>query len=190
MEVIEMVINENSERQGVYAVSVVEYPAIEENWVALNKEIIELKSVDDEKRILMGAALIPNKKILRRDKKLGEYMIYFTEETIRKTAELFLVRSNQNNATIEHQKEIDGMSVVESWIIEDIKLDKSQLYNFELPVGTWMISMKVYNDEIWNKVKAGEIKGFSIEGIYEANQVQASKDELMIEQIKELLKNL
>ena len=193
MEVIEMIINDKSEHQGVYAMSVVENPAIEENWVALNKEFVELKSIDDEKRILMGAALIPNKQILRRDKERGEFKIYFSAETIRKTAELFLKRANQNNATIEHQHPIDGMSVVESWIIEDTKLDKSRIYNFDVPVGTWMISMKVDNDEIWNKVKEGEIKGFSIEGIYETINVEFKADadnREILEKIKQLISKL
>jgi len=164
MEIIELLIDENKIESGINAVSVVESPAIEENFVALKKHEVELKEVDGEKRILMGAALVPNKQIYRKngDK---EFYIYFSEETVRKASELFLMRANQNNATLEHEKKmLDGMSVVESWIIEDEKQDKSAKYGFNLPKGTWMISMKVNNDEIWNKVKAGEVKGFSIEG--------------------------
>jgi hypothetical protein len=87
---------------------------------------------------------------------------------------------------------LEGMSVIESWIIEDEKKDKSNLYGFNLPKGTWMISMKVNNDEIWNKVKAGEVKGFSIEGYfvdkYEMS-LQESEDEIIIEKLKELIVN-
>jgi len=101
------------------------------------------------------------------------------------------MRSNQNNATLEHAKEIDRMSVVESWIIDDPKTDKSKLYGFDLPKGTWMISMKVNNDDIWKRVKAGEVKGFSIEG-YFADKYEMSlkqnKNEEIINQLKELLK--
>ena len=193
MEIIEMIINENSETQGVYAMSVVLNPAMEENWIALNKQYVELKSIDEEKRILMGAALIPDKQILRRDQEHGEFMIYFSKETIRKTSELFLKRNHQNDATLEHKYEINGMSVVESWIIEDSKQDKSKVYGFDLPVGTWMISMKVDNDEVWAKVKSGDIKGFSIEGIYESNNIQFNEEksnQKMLDQIKELLKSL
>ena len=187
MKIIEMTLNEEAETQGVYAVSVVESPAIEADWVALNKQWVELKTINDEKRILMGAALIPNKQIYRHDKQNGEYYIYFSEETIRKASQVFLKRSNQNNATIEHTQPIDGMSVVESWIIENSEMDKSKLYDFSLPKGTWMISMKVDNDEIWNKVKAGEIKGFSIEGYFGAGKQEMSKDESIIDQIKKIL---
>ena len=140
----------------------------------------------------MGAALIPNKQIYRRVKD-KEFYIFFSEDTVRKASELFLMRSNQNNATLEHEKKmLEGMSVVESWIIEDEKTDKSRLYNFNLPKGTWMISMKVNNDEIWNKVKAGEVKGFSIEGYfidkYEMS-LQVDEEEEIIKRLKELISN-
>jgi phage head maturation protease len=189
-EIIELLIDDKQITSGINAVSVVESPAIEENFVALKKHEVELKEVDTEKRILMGAALIPNKQIYRKNKD-KEFYIYFSEDTVRKASELFLMRANQNNATLEHEKKmLEGMSVVESWIIEDEKLDKSVKYGFSLPKGTWMISMKVNNDEIWNKVKAGEVKGFSIEGYfvdkYEMS-LQESEDKIMIEKIKDLI---
>lgn len=187
MNIIEMVLDESSEKQGIHAVSVVESPAIEENWIALNKQLIELKSVDEEKRILMGAGLVPDKQIYRRDKENGEFYIYFSKETIRKASELFLKRSNQNNATYEHQMKIEGMSVVESWIIEDKNKDKSAIYGFDLPVGTWMISMKVDNPEVWDKVKAGEIKGFSIEGYFEPAEAKLSTEKSDEELLNEIL---
>ena len=189
-EIIELLIDETKDEYGINAVSVVKDPAIEENFVALNKHEVELKEVDTEKRILMGAALIPNKQIYRRNKD-KEYYIFFSEETVRKASELFLMRSNQNNATYEHEREmLKGMSVVESWIIEDEKTDKSRLYNFNLPKGTWMISMKVNNDEIWQSVKDGDVKGFSIEGHFADKyemSIQNEKQEI-INKLKELLK--
>ena len=188
VEIIELLIDETKEEMGINAVSVVESPAIEENFVALQKHEVELKEVDTEKRILMGAALIPNKQIYRKNKD-KEFYIYFSEDTVRKASELFLMRSNQNNATYEHKDKLNGMSVVESWIIEDEKHDKSKKYGFDLPVGTWMISMKVNNDDVWNDVKEGKVKGFSIEG-YFADKLEMSlqnDDEILIEKIKEIL---
>jgi hypothetical protein len=85
---------------------------------------------------------------------------------------------------------IEGMSVVESWIIENSKQDKSAIYGFELPEGTWMISMKVDNEEVWNKVKSGDIKGFSIEGYFEPSSTKLSSDksdEELLNQILEIL---
>lgn len=188
-KIIELVIDENDETSGIDAVSVVHSPAIEENFIALKKHEVELKEVDAEKRILMGAALVPNKQIYRRNEKDEEYYIYFSEKTVRKASELFLMRSNQNNATYEHKDKLEGLSVVESWIIDDEKSDKSRLYGFDLPKGTWMISMKVNNDEVWKDVKEGKVKGFSIEG-YFADKYEMSlidEDALLIEKLKELI---
>jgi hypothetical protein len=137
----------------------------------------------------MGAALVPNKQIYRRNSKNEEYYIYFSADTIRKASELFLINSNQNNATYEHEKKVTGLSVVESWIIEDSKTDKSRLYGFELPKGTWMISMKVNNEEIWNDVKEGKVKGFSIEG-YFADKFEMSAEEAEATEVINELKRL
>ena len=188
MNIIELIIDEKDQDAGITAVSVVNSPAIEENFIALKKHELELKEVSEEKRILMGAALIPNKKIYRQNGK-EEYYIYFSEKTVRQASELFLMRGNQNNATYEHKQELNGMSVVESWIIEDEKTDKSKLYDFNLPKGTWMISMKVNNDEVWNDVKAGKVKGFSIEG-YFADKYEMSLENKNKEEIINKLKGL
>lgn len=192
MKIIELVIDENDQMSGIDAVSVVSSPAIEENFIALNKHEVELKKIDEEKRILMGAALVPNKQIYRVNEKKEEYYIYFSEQTVRKASELFLMRANQNNATYEHKDKLEGLSVVESWIIEDKKSDKSRLHGFDLPVGTWMISMKVNNDEVWNDVKEGKVKGFSIEGYfadkYEMSLIEEkTEDEILLEAIKKII---
>ncbi len=166
MKTIELYIDEENEFSGIEAISVVENPAIEEDFIALKKQQVKLAEVDKEKRILMGAALIPNKKIYRTNGE-DEYNIFFSEDTVRKASELFLSRGKQNNSTLEHDVKLNGLSVVESWIIEDKKKDKSRKYGFSLPVGTWMVSVKVNNDEIWNDfVKEGKVKGFSIEGFF------------------------
>jgi len=189
MKIVELIIDENDLTSGIDAISVVQSPAIEANFVALNKHELELKEVDKEKKILMGAALIPNKQIYRRNDKNEEYYIYFSEDTVRKASELFLMRSNQNNATYEHDKKLKNMSVVESWIIEDEKLDKSRKYGFDLPKGTWMVSMKVNNEEVWKDVKDGKVKGFSIEG-YFADRYEMSVEEKNKKEIIEFLKEI
>ena len=174
-KVIEMFIDEENEISGIEAISVVERPAIEEDFIALKEhKEVKLAEVDSEKRILMGAALIPNKKIYRKGEDDEDYYIFFSDETVRKASELFLMRGNQNNSTLEHDKELNDMSVVESWILEDKKKDKSAKYGFDLPLGTWMVSMKVNNDEVWKEVKEGRVKGFSIEG-YFVEQYELSK---------------
>ena len=190
MKVIELIIDEKDLQSGIDAVSVVESPAIEENFIALAKHEVELKEVDKEKRILMGAALIPNKKIYRVNAKKEEYYIYFSEDTVRQAMELFFKRGNQGQATVEHKDAyVPGMTVVESWLIEDEVHDKSKKYGFSLPKGTWMISMKVENDEVWKDVKAGKVKGFSIEG-YFADKLEMSLEQQKKNEVIEQLKNL
>jgi hypothetical protein len=190
MRIVELIIDDKDETSGIDAVSVVSSPAIEENFIALNKHEVELKKIDEEKRLLMGAALIPNKQIYRVNDKQEEYYIFFSENTVRKASELFLKRSNQNNATYEHKDKLSGMSVVESWIIEDEKHDKSVKYGFNLPVGTWMISMKVDNDEVWNDVKEGKVKGFSIEGYFADKyemKAELTEEETLLNAIRDLI---
>jgi hypothetical protein len=164
--IVELILNEEDILAGVEAISIVESPAIEEDFIALSKEPIELAEVDKEQQILMGAALVPNKMIYRRNED-KEYHVFFSKETIRKVAELFLTKGNQNKATLEHQIQLSGLSVVESWIVEDEVHDKSRKYGMSVPKGTWMVSMKVYNKDVWNEyVKTGKVKGFSIEGYF------------------------
>ena len=113
----------------------------------------------------MGAALILDKPIYRKNGE-EEYYVYFSKKTVRRAMELYFKNGNQANATLEHEHKINGLHVVESWIVEG-EQDKSRMYGLEVPVGTWMVSMKVENDAIWEKfVKEGSVKGFSIEGYF------------------------
>lgn len=195
MNIVELLLDEENEVTGIEAVSIVESPAIESDFIALNSQEIKLAKVDEEKQILMGAALIPNKPIYRTNNE-EEFYVYFSADTVRKASELFFKNGNQNNATLEHKLAVNDLTVVESWIVENKEKDKSALYDLEVPVGTWMISMKVNNSEIWNDfVKTGKVKGFSIEGYFaDKATIQASKDTSedkaleKIEEIKSLLK--
>ena len=180
MEIIELLLDENDEMTGIEAVSIVENPAIESDFIALSKQEIMFAKVDEDKKILMGAALIPNKPIFRKRNDTMFY-VYFSKDTVKRASELFFMNGNQNNATLEHNMEINGLTVVESWIVDDPEMDKSKKYGFEVPEGTWMISMKVENDEVWNDyVKEGKVKGFSIEG-YFADKAKISKPNLKAE---------
>ena len=115
MKIIELILDEEQDEIGVDAISIVESPAIESDFVALKNEEIKLAEVDKEKRILMGALLIPNKPIYRNGEE-GEYYIYFSKETIVKASQLFLQNGNQSNSTLEHEKALNGLTLVESWI--------------------------------------------------------------------------
>ncbi len=175
---VELIIDEESERFGVEAISLVEFPAIEENWVFFNKDnFLSLAKLDEEKKTLVGAVLIPEKEIPRYDQERDEeYVVYFSKDTIKQAQELFMSSLRNNNATYEHKVPIDGLSVVESWIKEDEKYDKSSQFGFEnMPTGTWFVKMKVNNNEVWEKVKNKEVKGFSIEGYFTDKLIEASK---------------
>ena len=166
MKLYELLIDENDLLlSGVHALSIVENPAIQSDFIALgDQKPILLAEVNKDKQILMGAALIPDKPIYRKDGE-EEYYVYFSKETIAKTAEAFFRNNNQNNATLEHAEVLDNMTVFESWIVEDPEFDKSKKYGLEVPAGTWMVSMKVDDKDVWdNYVKDNKVFGFSIEG--------------------------
>jgi len=194
MKLIELIIDSEMELSGIDAISIVENPAIEENWIALNEQPKEyhFAEVDKEKKIIMGAMLVPDKPIYRRDDENGEYYIYFSQDTIRKCMEMFFQNGNQSNATFEHQESIKGLTVVESWIVEDTEKDKSNLYNLNVPVGTWMGTIKVENEVIWKDyIKTGKVKGFSIEGYFaDKAKLPLSKIDDTDEQIEAGLKLL
>ena len=198
MRIVELILDEDQEMTGIEAISVVENPAIEEDFIALKAEEIKLAEVNKEKRILMGALLIPNKPIYRRSGE-DEYYIYFSRDTVLKASQMYLMKGNQNNSTLEHQYELSGLSLVESWIVEDEVHDKSRKYGMNVPIGTWMGTVKVNNSDVWeNYVKTGKVKGFSIEGYFAdkmerpQDNVGMSKEELeansLIEQIKAILR--
>ena len=180
MDIIELLLDENDELTGIEAISIVKNGAIESDFIALSKQEVKFAKVDEDKKILMGAALIPNKPIFRKRNDTMFY-VYFSKDTVKRASELFFMNGNQNNATLEHNMEINGLTVVESWIVENPEMDKSKMYDFEVPEGTWMISMKVENDEVWNNyVKEGKVKGFSIEG-YFADKAKIQKPNLKAE---------
>ena len=163
MKIVEMIIDPNDEQSGIEA----------------------LKEVDAEKKILMGAALIPDKSIYRRNEKDEEYYIYFSKKTVRQASELYFKNSNHQNATFEHKDKVQNTTVVESWIVEDSKKDKTALHGLNVPVGTWVVSMKIDDEELYTKAKSGEIKGFSIEGFF-SDRYDMSKDDKKTETINKL----
>ena len=163
----------------VFAISLVEDPAIESNFVWFDKEKVQFEKIDNEKRLVVGPVLIPNKKILRIDGEGQPYEVFFKPETIEKLAHGYLKKGYQAKSTLEHEKKIYGVTLVEQWI-KTSKLDKSNSYGLNVPIGTWMATFKVDNDDIWNDyVKNGETKGFSIEGLFSHDLVHAGKNNVL-----------
>ena len=177
MRIVELILDEEQEESGIEAISIVESPAIESDFVALKTEEIKLAEIDKEKRILLGALLIPNKPIYRKGSE-GDYYIFFSKDTISKASQMYLRNGYQNNSTLEHAEDLKGLTLVESWIVEDEVQDKSRKYGLNVPVGTWMGAVKVNNDEIWNEyVRTNKVKGFSIEG-YFADKMESPKEKI------------
>ena len=171
MKIEELILDEDQEQMGIEAISIVESPAIEEDFIALKSDELKLAEVSKEKKILIGALLVPNKPIYRFSED-GEYYIYFSKETVEKASQMYLRNGNQNNSTLEHQHQLSGLTLVESWLVED----------------------EVHNQEVWDEyVKKGKVNGFSIEG-YFADKMQkpkvdmsSDKSTIILNQIKNIL---
>tara|TARA_R110002020_G_scaffold209230_2_gene415203 strand:+ start:16944 stop:17567 length:624 start_codon:yes stop_codon:yes gene_type:complete len=193
-KITELVISDDSELT-IDAISLVSQPAIEVDFVFFGKEKnnLTLAKVDEEKRMLVSPALIPSKQIYRYDANLDQdYYVFFSKDTVQKASELYLKNNNHHKATYEHSERVGGVLTVESWIIEDTKKDKSNLYGFNLPVGTWMVKMKIENEDMWQRIKSKELKGISIEG-YFVDKMQAMseteiKEETILEALADILK--
>ena len=175
LPVYEMVINpDESSEVEVSFVALVDKPAIEKNFLAFNKAL--QFAINEEKRIISGPAMIANQLIYRKDAN-GEYNVFFSPETIREIAIKFFKKDYQKNINLFHDPNLslDGVTIFESFV-SDAERGISPMKGFEdSPDGTWFISAKVENDEVWNKIKSGEVKGFSVEGIFSFMQISGTQ---------------
>ena len=164
-ELYELILQD--EEDGVFATSFVDSPAIERDFVFFGKEI-NFQAVSEEKKLVAGPLLIPNKKILRLDGEGRPYYVFFTPETIEKIARKFMKNKYNDAVTVEHERKVGGIHLTESWLIEQSAKDKSNIYGFTLPKGTWFGVYDVSgNPKVWQDVKDGKFNGFSIEGLFE-----------------------
>jgi hypothetical protein len=202
LDLFELIIDESTDDE-VFALSLVSEPAIQSNFIYFNKQgkKIEVKfaSIDEEKRLIVGPILVPDMKILRQDSANEKpYEVFFSKDTVKQAAQKYLADNNANNITVEHERPVDGIALVESWIVESSIYDKSKNYGLSLKPGTWAGVFKVNNLEVWEQVKAGDYKGISLEGIFshlktnlsavkpitELNDDEAS---VLLEQIKAII---
>ncbi len=189
MKLYELVI-EDMETDEVFAISLVESPAIEEPFMYFNKEEVRFAKVDNEQRMLIGPILVPDKRILRVDGEGNPYHVFFTKDTVKKLAENYLMKKYNDSATLEHgDRKIKGVHLVQSWI-KDGKLDKSNNYGMSLPEGSWVGMFKITDDKLWNDyVKTGKVQGFSIEGLFGHSLVHASQEIDLEKHIEHLTEN-
>ena len=191
MKVYEAVFNQ-AKNKGVYGISLVEDPAMEGDFIALSKEAkIQLKTLDEEQRIVIGLVLEPNKKVYRNQNG-EEFEIFFSEKTIKDLSHNFFRQGYQTNSTIEHSGDrVEGVSFVESWTVLDSKNDKSNALGFDYPKGSWLATMKIDSDEVWDGyVKSGKVQGFSIDAFVELQEVKLNKDKQMDKTILEAIKDI
>ena len=193
-KIVELVIADDSQELAIDAISLVSSPAIEQDFVFFGKEKNNLTfaKVDEEKRMLVSPALIPNKQIFRYDPNTdSEYYVFFSKATVAKASELYLKHNNHHKATHEHKDRVSGVLTVESWIKEGDS-DKSKMYGYDLPNGTWFVKMKIENDDLWKKIKDGELKGLSIEGYFtnkfEAMQNRKPTNEEILSALNEIIR--
>lgn len=192
--IVELVIDDESESLAIDAISLVSAPAIEQDFVYFGKEKNNLTfaKVDEEKRMLVSPALIPNKQIFRYDPNTdSEYYVYFSPDTVRKASELYLKHNNHHKATQEHNERVSGVLTVESWIKEG-DMDKSKMYGYDLPNGTWFVKMRIDNDSLWQDIKDGNLKGLSVEGYFtdkmEKMSEKAPTDEEILKALNEIIR--
>lgn len=177
---------DNLDDTGIMAVSFVEFPAIESNFIALKKPVEIKLNVDKQKRLLTGALLIPGQRIYRCDYNLGEYYITFSKDEIERIAfKMMRTRESLGKTTHQHEKPLKGNYLAELWIVNDSKRDKAVALGLgELPVGTLVVSYKIEDPTYWRtEVLTRNVKGFSLEGIFNFNSVQMKKNPKTVAQL-------
>lgn len=174
------------ENSGVYAISLVENPAMEGIMIALSKQEIQFKEIDKEERKVLGLVLEPNKPIYRNQGG-EEFNIVFSEQVIKDLSYNFFKSGFHKNSTLEHdsKNKIEGVTFVESWIVEDSEKDKSANFGFSYPKGSWLAVMKIDNDDVWNNyVKTGKVQGFSIDAMLSLKEVNLKSEFNMSKEVE------
>ena len=178
-KITELIISDENAELSIDCISLVSQPAIEVDFVYMNKQKknLTMSKIDEFSKEIISPALIPDKPIFRYDPNTDEeFHVYFSKSTVKKASEMYLRYNNHHKATYQHEERIGGILTTESWIIEDPENDKSNLYGYKLKKGTWMVKMKIENEEIWSKIRDGELRGVSIEGFFVDKLQSMSKE--------------
>ena len=176
MKLYELII-EDETTDGIFAISMVDDPAIQAWGTYFNKEEVRFAEVEKEENLFMAPILIPDRKILRVDGEGNPYEVFVSKDTVKRLSQLYLEKKYQDQVTVEHDKKVEGITLVESWIKESASKDKSNLYNLSAPVGSWIGTFRIANEEMQEKFRKGEVSAVSIEGLFAHDLVHASKVE-------------
>ena len=168
-------------------VALVDRPAIQRNFLMF-KERQKFEIINEDKRILCGALMIADMPIYRNNEEFGEHYVMFDSDTIQNIAEKFFKKGYQSNVNEMHDptKKVSGVTMFESWLVNR-ELGKMPMKGFEdAKDGSWFVSYKVDNEDVWSKAKNGDFQGFSVEGLFDYES-KVTQEELMVEQIKNIL---
>lgn len=171
-------------------VALVDRPAIERNFLKFKEAKTNFAIQSEEKQIVSGALMLADTPIYRNDSN-GEYYVIFTKATIEKIAQKFFKKGYQSNVNLMHDgdKQVDGVTMFESFIVDSERGIQAMKGFEDAPEGSWFGSFKVENEEVWSKIKSGEFKGFSVEGIfnYKKEKQPISVEEALWSKIVEVL---
>lgn len=174
-------------------VALVDKPAIERNFLKFKEAKTNFAIQSEEKHIVSGALMLADTPIYRNDSN-GEYYVTFSKSTIEKIAQKFFKKGYQSNVNLMHDgdKQVEGVTMFESFIVDSERGIQAMKGFEDAPEGSWFGSLKVENQDVWSKIKSGEFKGFSVEGMfnYKKNNEDMSKDEKMWNQIIDILKSV
>ena len=171
-------------------ISLVDKPAIMKNWNAFKNEQ-RFQVVSEDKRIISGPIMLSDVPIFRSDSTYGDYYVVFNKETIFKIAQKFFKRGYQSNVNLMHSPnaQVEGVTMFESFITDQSRGILPMKGFEDAPDGSWFGSFKVDNDEVWNDVKEGKFKGFSVEGLF-TYKTKPTKEQELMNAIKEILQKV
>lgn len=179
-----------NEDDGIMRISLVSSPAVQVNFITLSQqEELRMYAVEnEEEKVLLGVVMVADTPIYRIGMSGMEYYINFTKDTIKKMAEKMLLDGNTSKVNLEHldNTDVNGVNLVEIFI-KDVDKGISPIGFENVPDGSLFAKYKVHNDELWNRVKAGEFKGFSLEGYFNVTEVEMSAEQTEIELYTEIL---
>lgn len=183
LPVYKLTINEFDEETGIDFVSLVENSAIQKDFLAFAEQRFEIK--DEEKRIVTGAAMIADLPIYRKDDIRGEYYVVFDKEVIFMIAKKWARANRYNDVNTHHNRPIEeGVSLFESYIIDRERGVMPPKGFEEVADGSWFVSYLIDNDKVWARVKSGEFRGFSVEGVFDFPK---DRDEVMLLALKDIV---
>jgi len=172
-------------------VALVDRPAIEKGFLAFNESKLLFAIQDEEERIISGPLMLADTPIYRYDAN-GEYYVVFTKETIKKIAQKYFKKGYQSNVNLMHDngQVVDDVTMFESWIVDEKRGIKPMTGYEEVKDGSWFGSFKVENDNVWEMIKEGKVKGFSVEGVFNYRSSGISNPQEMMKSIIEILKQV